>query len=42
MKASGFIVKYFELLGIKYIFGYQGGMVTHLVDFLSKNTMMFH
>ncbi|MCM1321750.1 MAG: thiamine pyrophosphate-binding protein [Bacteroides sp.] len=37
IKASDFIVKYFELLGIKCIFGYQGGMVTHLVDSLRKS-----
>lgn len=38
MKASDCIVKLFESLNIDYVFGYQGGMITHLIDSLSKST----
>lgn len=38
MKASDYIVSYFESLGISVIFGYQGGMITHLVDSISKSS----
>jgi acetolactate synthase-1/2/3 large subunit len=37
MKATDYIVSFFVSHGIKYIFGYQGGMITHLVDSISKN-----
>jgi acetolactate synthase-1/2/3 large subunit len=37
MKASDYIVSFFSSHGIKYIFGYQGGMITHLVDSISKS-----
>lgn len=37
MKISDYIVKFFENKGIEYIFGYQGGMITHLVDSISKS-----
>ena len=37
MKASDFIVSFFESYGIKYIFGFQGGMITHVVDSISKS-----
>lgn len=37
MKASDYIVSYFESLGIKHIFGYIGGMITHLVDSVDRN-----
>jgi acetolactate synthase-1/2/3 large subunit len=37
MKASDYIVSFFVSHHIKYIFGYQGGMITHLVDSISKN-----
>jgi acetolactate synthase-1/2/3 large subunit len=37
MKASEYIVSFFVAHNIKYIFGYQGGMITHLVDSISKN-----
>lgn len=37
MKASDYIVEFFEKKGIKVIFGYIGGMVTHLVDSIDKN-----
>lgn len=37
MKGSDFIVKFLESLNVKHVFGYQGGMITHLVDSLSKN-----
>lgn len=36
MKASQVIVKFLESLGITHVFGYQGGMITHLVDSLSR------
>lgn len=37
MKASDYIVSFLEAHGIEYVFGYQGGMITHLVDSLSKS-----
>ena len=37
MKASDYIVSFLEEQGIEYVFGYQGGMITHLVDSLSKS-----
>lgn len=37
MKASDYIVAFLEAHGIEYVFGYQGGMITHLVDSLSKS-----
>jgi len=37
MKVSDYIVSFFASHQIKYIFGYQGGMITHLVDSISKN-----
>lgn len=40
MKASDYIVSYFESLGISVIFGYQGGMITHLVDSISKSSKL--
>lgn len=38
MKVSDYIVRFFEEKGIEYIFGYQGGMITHLVDSISKSS----
>jgi len=37
MKASDYIVEFFEKKGIKVIFGYIGGMITHLVDSIDRN-----
>ena len=37
MKVSDYIVSFFVNHGIRYIFGFQGGMITHLVDSISKN-----
>lgn len=37
MKASDYIVSFFESKGIGHIFGYIGGMITHLVDSIDKN-----
>lgn len=37
MKASDYIVSFFEKQEIGYIFGYIGGMITHLVDSIDKN-----
>lgn len=36
MKASDYIVEYLIGLGVRDVFGYPGGMVTHLMDSLSK------
>ena len=36
MKASDFIVEYLISRGITDVFGYPGGMVTHLMDSFSK------
>ena len=37
MKASDYIVRFLEAQGIEYVFGYQGGMITHLVDSLYRS-----
>lgn len=37
MKASDYIVSFFEQRGISHIFGYIGGMITHLVDSIDRN-----
>ena len=37
MKVADYIVSFLEAQGIEYVFGYQGGMVTHMVDSLSKS-----
>lgn len=37
MKVSDYIVRFLEAQGVEYVFGYQGGMVTHMVDSLSKS-----
>lgn len=37
MKASDYIVKFLEEKSVEYIFGYQGGMITHLIDSISKS-----
>lgn len=37
MKISDYIVKFLEEKEIKYVFGYQGGMITHLVDSIFKS-----
>lgn len=38
LKISDYIVKFLEVQGIEYIFGYQGGMITHLADSISKSS----
>lgn len=40
MKASDYIVSYLEKRGVDTIFGYQGGMITHLVDSIARNSKM--
>ncbi|MBD9094282.1 MAG: thiamine pyrophosphate-binding protein, partial [Bacteroides oleiciplenus] len=40
MKVSDYIVSYLEKKGVKVIFGYIGGMITHLVDSISLNPNM--
>ena len=37
MKASDYIVSFFEQQGVSVVFGYIGGMITHLVDSLGQN-----
>lgn len=37
MKASDYIVSFFEQRGVNLVFGYIGGMITHLVDSLGQN-----
>ena len=37
MKASDYITSFFEQRGISHIFGYIGGMITHLVDSIDRN-----
>lgn len=40
MKVSDYIVSYLEERGVKVIFGYIGGMITHLVDSIATNSNM--
>lgn len=40
MKVSDYIVSYLEGRGVKVIFGYIGGMITHLVDSIASNPNM--
>lgn len=40
MKVSDYIVSFFKSKGINIIFGYTGGMITHLVDSISKDDSM--
>ncbi|MGB8454193.1 MAG: thiamine pyrophosphate-binding protein [Anaerocolumna sp.] len=40
MKCSDFIAMHLEELGIRCIFGYQGGSITHLVDSISKRPLL--
>ncbi len=42
MKLSDFIVSFFVEKGIKYIFGYVGGAITHLVDSIDKNKNLIY
>ena len=42
MKASDYIVKFIEDRKITDIFGYPGGMVTHLMDSLSRSSIRSH
>ncbi|MEI7501824.1 MAG: thiamine pyrophosphate-binding protein [Paludibacter sp.] len=37
MKLSDYIVNYFEKQGVHIVFGYIGGMITHLVDSIAQN-----
>jgi acetolactate synthase-1/2/3 large subunit len=37
MKVTDYLVRFFEQHGVKVIFGYQGGMITHFVDSISKS-----
>jgi len=37
MKLSDYIVNYFEKQGVRVVFGYIGGMITHLVDSIAHN-----
>lgn len=37
MKASDYIADFFERRGVNVIFGYIGGMITHLVDSIDRN-----
>ena len=38
MKASDYIVSFLQSKGVDVVFGYIGGMITHLVDSLDKNS----
>ena len=40
MKASDYIVSFFEQQGVNVVFGYIGGMITHIVDSLGQNKNM--
>lgn len=42
MKASDYIVKFLERNDITDVFGYPGGMVTHLMDSLSRSSVNSH
>ena len=41
MKASDYIVKYLENIGIKNIYGYIGGSITHVVDSIFKSKIRY-
>ncbi len=41
MKVTDFIVDLLKYHGITHIFGYQGGMITHLVDSISKSSIQY-
>lgn len=38
MKVSDYIASFLKANGIKVVFGYQGGMVTHLIDSIGKDS----
>ena len=38
MKVSDYIVTFLQSRGVKTVFGYSGGAITHLLDSLSKNS----
>ena len=40
MKLSDFVASYLESKGIRVIYGYIGGMITHLVDSITSNTQV--
>lgn len=47
MKLSDYIVRFLESKGVRHVFGYPGGMITHLMDSLStsdsiKTHLAFH
>ena len=37
MLVSDYIIDFLASVGIKHIFGYQGGSVTHLIDSVARN-----
>ena len=37
VKASDYIVSFLQRQGVDVVFGYIGGMITHLVDSLGQN-----
>ena len=42
MKASDYIVEFLQTRGITDVFGYPGGMVTHLMDSLGRSSIRSH
>ena len=40
MKVSDYIANYLYDRGIKVVFGYQGGMVTHIIDSIGQHSML--
>lgn len=40
MKVSDYIVRYLERIGVTDVFGYPGGMITHLMDSLSHSNII--
>lgn len=40
MKLSDYVVSYLEKRGVHIVFGYIGGMITHLVDSIASNSQM--
>lgn len=40
MKVSDYIVDFFARHGVRYIYGYIGGMITHLVDSIDKSELV--
>lgn len=41
MKLSDYVARFLEKQGVKYIFGYQGGSITHLIESISETNITY-